>query len=350
MRAYEQGLAHGHGPHPGVRLAHSLDDQLAAVDLLDRAEAAAGGPLVDEQERARLDNVAHHDSDPADHWHALLAWPEDAEAPTGYAGLVIPPDTAASGDIVPGIDADAGTVTSLLHTTRDLAADHGRGSVVMWVRHAEDRVLEVAHSAHWHVNRRLLVLGSDLRTAARPHRALPSGVELRPHTSDLDDAVVRLLRAAYAGTADGDWDVAEFRRRTSLPWFRSKDLLVAVRHHGHDPSSGHDDAAEHDVQVVGIHWTKRRDASTGEVYNLAVHPGAQGLGLGAALLDAGLDHLAEEGASRVVLWVDAANEPGLALYASRGFTQLWQDVALRADTAPHTGPHTEPHSHDEPSS
>ena len=83
-----------------------------------------------------------------------------------------------------------------------------------------------------------------------------------------------------------------------------------------------------DGDVAGIHWTKRRDDETGEVYNLAVHPGAQGGRLGAVLLRAGLAHLQECGCRRVMLWVDLANERAVRLYTAQGFEVAWEDVAL----------------------
>lgn len=318
MRAHEQVLVHG--PAGTVRFACSPAEQAAAIALLDRAEAALGAPLVDEQERARLDRLAHHDGDQSQHWHLLLAWPHPAEAdrahePTGYAGVQVLPGQPATGEVVRGHDGATSVLELLLDASRQVAGDHDAGELTVWARHAADDVLEVAGRTGWHVQRRLLVLGHDLDASDRqPH--LPDGIELGHHDRSMDAEIAELLRLAYAGTADGDWDLATLQSRLALPWFRSQDLLVA-RDTG---------------RIVAVHWTKRRDARTGEVYNLAVHPDARGRGLGAGMLDAGLAHLAADGARHVVLWVDAANEAGLALYAGRGFTRQWQDVALVAAT------------------
>jgi mycothiol synthase len=91
------------------------------------------------------------------------------------------------------------------------------------------------------------------------------------------------------------------------------DLLVAL------------DAA---VRPLGLHWTSRRAHGVGEVFNLAVDPAAHGRGVGRWLLAAGLAHLTRLGRREVVLWVDAANGPALALYQAAGFTPRAHDVAL----------------------
>jgi mycothiol synthase len=74
-----------------------------------------------------------------------------------------------------------------------------------------------------------------------------------------------VLAAAYAGTAEQGWDLERFEERRRLPWFRPEDLLVAEL-----------DDSEDGPALAGLHWLKRRDERTGEVYNLAVHPDAQG--------------------------------------------------------------------------
>ena len=54
-----------------TRLLAGPDDAADAIDLLDRAEAAAGVPLVDESERQRL--LAAVGDEQAVHHHAVLA-------------------------------------------------------------------------------------------------------------------------------------------------------------------------------------------------------------------------------------------------------------------------------------
>jgi mycothiol synthase len=52
---------------------------------------------------------------------------------------------------------------------------------------------------------------------------------------------------------------------------------------------------------------------------VAVAPGAQGLGLGRALVVDGLVRLQEAGADKIFLYVDADNHPAIHLYRDLGF-------------------------------
>ena len=89
--------------------------------------------------------------------------------------------------------------------------------------------------------------------------------------------------------------------------------------------------AEDASGVVGFHWTKRHDATTGEVYVLGVDPEASGRGIGKALLWAGLHHLRDIGCHEVELFVDADNEPAVELYERAGFAIVRTDVLYRPD-------------------
>ena len=62
---------------------------------------------------------------------------------------------------------------------------------------------------------------------------------------------------------------------------------------------------------------------------IGVDPDAQGIGLGRALVLAGLDHLARiRRCPNGVLYVAAANTPAVGLYESLGFTVHRTDTAL----------------------
>ncbi len=88
-----------------------------------------------------------------------------------------------------------------------------------------------------------------------------------------------------------------------------------------------------DDRPVGAQWLRRRTSGVGEVFNLAVAPGAVGRGVGAWLLTAGLHRLADLGHRRAILWVDAANAPARRLYARTGFVPIGRDVAVSAADA-----------------
>ena len=101
-------------------------------------------------------------------------------------------------------------------------------------------------------------------------------------------------------------DLAE---RMAEPWFDPAGLIVASR--GRDARLPLDQAALPQL---------------GEVYVVGIDPAAQGTGLGRALTLAGLRHLADRGAQEVLLYVEADNEPAIALYTRLGFTHRPQDT------------------------
>lgn len=286
-------------------------DAAEPLALLDAAEAAHPVPLVDETERERLEALAAGTIDRPSTWRSLLA--RRGGQPVGYAALVLPeePEGAATGDLaVPrGHREDGEVLAALLGSQRHLLVAPGVDATV-WLRDADGSDVEVATSHGGHVRRRLGVLGRTLDAVPD----VPDAPAIRTYRGPDDDAaVVGVLDAAYAGTDDGGWDLARFEDRRLTDWFDPADLLLAVTPDG---------------DVLGLHWLKRRDATTGEVYNLAVHPRAQGHGAGPALLAAGLAHLRAIRCREVLLWVDLGNERAVRLYRSQGFETRWVDVAL----------------------
>jgi mycothiol synthase len=321
-----------------VVLLHDDDHLREVIDLLDDAERAAGLPLIDESEQERLDALAAGGTRPASWRSALL---RRGGAAVAYAAVVAPdtrdtpdaPDTPGapagtrrgSGDVAvrrPIRGAERVTARAL-EAARDLAAGLDLRHVQVWLRAVGPAEHDAAAAAGFDVERRLAVLGRALPTddavgAAALAALEASGTTIRSFIPDRDDdGVVAVLAAAYDGTEDGGWDLARFRERRGWSWFRAEDLLVAA-----DP----------DGTLAGLHWLKRRGGGAGEVYNLAVHPDAQGRGVGPALLHAGLRHLVDIGCGEVVLWVDAANERAVRLYRRQGFTTRWEDIAVGSDT------------------
>jgi mycothiol synthase len=298
-----------------VRELVTSADLVLACAMLDTQELILGIPLVDEAERERL-TIATSDSDTRPRsagWRPIVACRD--EEVVGYAGIVLPTDTdgTAVGDLAPARvpAAWAGIMPALLNGLEAVVGTAAAGLQV-WVRHVAIGDLAPAVAAGYRVDRRLGVLGRSLGVEEAP--APPAGTIVRPYHDETDDrAVVEVLAAAYDGTGDGGWDLARFRARREMSWFRAEDLLLAV---------------DADGRIGGLHWLKRRDAMTGEVYNLAVRPEAQGQGLGPILLGAGLAHLSEIGCTDVILWVDRSNERAVELYTSHGFDTRWDDVAL----------------------
>lgn len=159
--------------------------------------------------------------------------------------------------------------------------------------------------------RRPLPLEPDLAAAA-------AKVAVRAFRPGEDEATwLAVNNTAFATHPDqGGWDEATFADHRAQPWFDPAGLLMA----------------EDGGRVVGFCWTKitPEAPAVGEIYVIGVAPGNQGSGLGAALLAAGCNHLADEGATTVVLYVDADNDPALRLYRSAGFTEDHHDVVYTA--------------------
>ena len=94
------------------------------------------------------------------------------------------------------------------------------------------------------------------------------------------------------------------------PWFDPKGFLIA----------------EQAGVMIGFHWTKVHPEGLGEVYVIGVDPDRHGGGLGRALTQAGLRHLAALGLRTGLLYVESDNAPALAVYQRLGFTAWSTDV------------------------
>jgi mycothiol synthase len=81
--------------------------------------------------------------------------------------------------------------------------------------------------------------------------------------------------------------------------------------------------------MIGFHWTKVDDDTTGEVYVVGADPDERGLGLGRALTLVGLHHLRAAGLEQVVLYVDEDNLAAVHLYTTLGFERVAVDVMYR---------------------
>jgi mycothiol synthase len=130
------------------------------------------------------------------------------------------------------------------------------------------------------------------------------GVTIRGYRDPDASEVLRVNAAAFAHHPEqGSMDAANLAERMSEPWFDPAGLLVA-------------DAGG---RLLAFHWTKQHSPELGEVYVVAVDPGAQGRGLGRAVTAAGLAHLHSRGVRRVILYVESDNAAAIATYGRLGF-------------------------------
>ncbi len=154
-----------------------------------------------------------------------------------------------------------------------------------------------------------------------PEIPLPAGVTLRGFRPGHDEqAWLGVNARAFAHHPEqGRWTAHDLALREAEPWFDPAGFLLAV-----------------DIEdtLLGFHWTKVHPAegaepAIGEIYVLGVDPGGHRRGLGAALSVAGLRHLADQGLSEAMLYVDESNTAAVALYRRLGFEVHSTDVSYQ---------------------
>jgi mycothiol synthase len=223
---------------------------------------------------------------------------------------------------------DSSIARRLLEATRAVMASAGGGVLFLWVHRVEDARATLAARMGFAVQRELAFMRRDLDEAPAPV-PLPEGVVLRAYRPEVDDeALLAVNNAAFAAHPEnGGWDVDELAARRARDWFDPDDVLMAWR----------------GTELVGFHWTKWHGHDSdevpahepvGEVYVLAVAPSAQGLGLGRALLVAGLRHLHGRRCRQAVLYVDCASEGAVRLYQRHGFATAYREVCYVDDVPP----------------
>ncbi|HET6685684.1 MAG TPA: mycothiol synthase [Jiangellaceae bacterium] len=148
-----------------------------------------------------------------------------------------------------------------------------------------------------------------------PQPQVPDGVVVDTFVPGADDAAWLTLnaRAFAAHPEQGRWTASDLRQRSRQRWFDPRGFFVARR----------------GPRMIGFHWTKIDDDTTGEVYVVGADPDEQGIGLGRALTLIGLHHLRTAGLEQVVLYVDEDNRAAVHLYTTIGFERAAVDVMYR---------------------
>lgn len=194
-----------------------------------------------------------------------------------------------------------------------------------WSHGNHEAAVELARRFGYRPVRELLRLRltQNADAQALPAGKLPDGVSIRPFRPGSDeDAWLAANAAAFAHHPEqGSMTRADLQARMAEDWFDPQGFLLAVR--------------DDDGAILGFHWTKVHPGTgghppIGEVYVVGVVPAAQGLGLGKTLTVAGIRHLQEAGLQAIMLYVDADNEPAMALYKRLGFVRWDADVMYAA--------------------
>jgi mycothiol synthase len=148
---------------------------------------------------------------------------------------------------------------------------------------------------------------------------LPPGYSLRGFRAGDEAVLTRLQNTVFQGS----WGfspntVEQVAWRLAIPGFGPDNVLVLMGPDGEE---------------AGYNWT-RSDAEdgavTGRIHMTGILPERRGLGLGRAVVAAGIRHLASQGARSVELEVDSANPAAVDLYGKLGFTaaaeQDWYEL------------------------
>jgi GNAT superfamily N-acetyltransferase len=127
------------------------------------------------------------------------------------------------------------------------------------------------------------------------------------------------------GVGDLGWVVAAHGRiyHESYGWDVSFEALVAGVVGGfaedHDPERERGWIATVEGRPAGSIFCVADDAETARLRLLVVEPGARGLGIGEALVEACVEYARAKGYRRMVLWTDEFLTPARRLYAAAGF-------------------------------
>jgi mycothiol synthase len=241
----------------------------------------------------------------------------------GIAGEVVLPAVPGEGGRtgVPGARERQEVAAALLDGLLEAAPALGGGRLELWWRNSASSDGALAAAAGLSSERTLEQLRHPL-----PLGSGPAAVVTRAFRPGEDEQAFLAVNArAFAALPDqGGWTLDTLLEREQQPWFDPQGFLLH----------------EEDDQLVAFCWTRLHvhPRLLGEIYVIAVDPGAQQHGLGRAMLAAGCERLHSVGAPEVMLYVDAANAAGLALYRSAGFTLHHEDrsyvVELAASTEP----------------
>jgi mycothiol synthase len=304
--------------HLEVKRQMGRADIAAVSELLQVAAEVDGHPPLDEHQWLDLVHGGRHD------FAGLVAWEPGHDHPVGYAQvtheeLATHPATWAIEYVVNPHHRrpDLGIARTLLDAAVGLVAEAGGGHVHMWVPKPTDASDILAAAIG-------LRRGRELCQLRRP---LPidetTPVEVRPFVPGEDEAAWLEVnnRAFHWHPEQGGWDLETLLSREEQPWFDPSGFLLHER----------------DGKLAAFCWTKvhtHHDPPLGEVYVVAVDPGFRGLGLGRAMVVAGLDHLAGKGLTTAMLYVDSDNAGARRLYEELGFAVDHVDRAYVGDVTP----------------
>jgi mycothiol synthase len=204
-----------------------------------------------------------------------------------------------------------GIATSLVTVISVQARPSSPDKLRVWAHGNHPAGARIAQKFNFGVVRELDQMSTTIREWPQP--TWPAGVRVRAFQPGADEeAVIAVNADAFSWHPEqGSLTVPELVDAEQEKWFDPAGFFLAV--------NDNDD-------VLGFHWTKRHSTEVGEVYVVGVSPQAQGGGLGKALTLAGLNYLAQQGVSEIILYVESDNAPALAVYEKLGFGVAQADI------------------------
>ena len=295
-------------------IKHQLDtgDVEAVRELLALAERADGHQAVDEHRWVDMAQGGRQS------FAGLVAWESGHHHPVGYTQVSRGHYSWALDMVIdPHHRYDAASIgPEMLRAAIAVIAREGGGHVHLWVYQPTTAHDEMAAGVGLRQGRDLL----QMRRSA-PFDLDPPELALRPFRPGEDDqAWLEVNNRAFEWHPEqGGWDAETLGARLQEPWFDPDGFLLHER----------------DGRLAGFCWTKvHPDARPplGELYVVAVDPDFQRLGLGRALVVAGLHWLhRQRGLDTTMLYVDAAHQRAVGLYQSLGFEVDHVDRAYVGD-------------------
>jgi mycothiol synthase len=275
----------------------------ALADLLDAVTSVDGVAPLNEDQLLALERGG-------DGFAAVLA--REGDELVGYAQVAHHEDAWSVGVVA----REENMLDPLVGQALDAVGAMGGGTVHFWAmgaRAVHDTVAARHGLRPWREVRQMRVpLPVDP----------PADVEVRPFETGRDEqAWLSANGRAFARHPEqGSWTIDDLLDRENQAWFDPAGFLLHER----------------DGRLAGFCWTKMHegDPRLGEIYVIGVDPDFHGLGLGRALVLAGLDSLHRRGADMGMLYVDADNQAALRLYDRLGFALHHADRAYEGTIAP----------------
>ena len=243
----------------------------------------------------------------------------EGDALIALAGLA--PDGSAEVAVDPAYRR-LGHATSLITQLLSRRPDAG-----VWAHGNLPAAKSLAESLGLKVTRELLVMaveGEALTAIGAPGstaQALTGQEGMRESSyAEAGDAEKQWLQvnneAFHWHPEQGGWDIARLHAAMDTEWFDPAGVRFLFD----------------GERLAGFHWTKRHSDSLGEVYVVGIADAYRGRGLGDPLMRAGVEHLVAGGAQKVILYVEADNEPAVKRYKELGFNVAEQHVVYNAQS------------------